>query len=75
MYNYWADTQKGARNWSERLRHYASFLPSLAEAALVTISVSLAAMITAMTLGLVVASGHSPSFRSLLASMAGYWLD
>ncbi len=55
MYEYWADIQRGARNWNERIKRYIGFLPSFGEAALVTLQVSVASMALALTVGLVIA--------------------
>ena len=55
MYEYWANIQRGARNWGERLKRYAGFLPAFGRAAMVTLKVSVSAMILALTAGLFVA--------------------
>ncbi len=55
MYRYWADLQRGARDWKERIQRYAGFLPAFGQAALVTLQVSVASMALAVALGLVVA--------------------
>lgn len=55
MYDHWADIQRGARSWSERIKRYIGFLPSFGEAALVTLKVSVCAMALALTVGLVIA--------------------
>ena len=55
MYDHWADIQRGARNWGERLKRYAGFLPSFGKAALVTLEVSICSMALALFVGLLIA--------------------
>ncbi len=55
MYNYWADIQRGARSWPERIKRYISYLPSFGRAAVLTLEVSICSMILALTVGLLIA--------------------
>ncbi len=55
MYEHWADIQRGARSWPERIKRYIGFLPSFGRAAVVTLEVSVCSMILALTLGLLIA--------------------
>ena len=55
MYEYWANVQRGARDWSERLKRYAGFLPAFGRAAIVTLKVSIASMCLALAVGLIIA--------------------
>ena len=55
MYEHWADIQRGARNWTERIKRYVSFLPSFGQAAVVTLEVSICSMLLALAAGLIIA--------------------
>jgi polar amino acid transport system substrate-binding protein len=55
MYEHWADIQRGARSWTERIKRYISFLPSFGQAAIVTLEVSICSMLLALTVGLLIA--------------------
>ncbi|MGP1412925.1 ABC transporter substrate-binding protein/permease [Pyramidobacter piscolens] len=55
MYEHWADIQRGARSWPERIKRYVGFLPSFGRAAVVTLEVSIASMALALAVGLFIA--------------------
>ncbi|MEA4877571.1 MAG: ABC transporter substrate-binding protein/permease [Aminobacterium sp.] len=69
MFNYWAEHQKPEITWEKRINRYTSFLPILGKAALVTIKVSIAAMVLAILLGLILAMTKifGPTFFSRIA--------
>ena len=55
MYRHWADIQRGARSWPQRLKRYVGFLPSFGRAAVVTLEVTVCSMLIALTAGLCIA--------------------
>ncbi|MCQ8241503.1 ABC transporter substrate-binding protein/permease [Rhizosaccharibacter radicis] len=54
-WEHWLKAAAPAATWRDRLRRYASFLPLLGRAALMTLSVSACAMVLAVALGLALA--------------------
>lgn len=54
-YAEWANRQRSSISWKERIERYISFLPTFARGMLVTLEVSITAMIIAMTVGLALA--------------------
>ncbi len=55
MFEHWASFQRQGLTVQQRLERYISFLPAFGKAAVVTMEVSIAAMVVAMVLGLVLA--------------------
>lgn len=55
MYTRWVADLQPELTWKDRLNRYLSFLPTLGRAALTTMKVSLASMVLAIVLGLVLA--------------------
>ncbi|MDR1137573.1 MAG: ABC transporter substrate-binding protein/permease [Synergistaceae bacterium] len=69
-YDEWAEAHGPELTLGKRMQRYASLLPSLGRAAIVTLQVSLTAMILAIVLGLVLAIARvfSPKWISVLAA-------
>ncbi|WP_448807713.1 ABC transporter substrate-binding protein/permease [Aminobacterium mobile] len=69
MFNHWAEHQKPQISLQERIERYISFLPILAKAAVITMKVSILAMVLAILLGLFLAMTKifGPPFFSHLA--------
>jgi polar amino acid transport system substrate-binding protein len=69
MFNHWAEHQKPDITLAKRLNRYASFLPILGKAAIVTMKVSIASMVLAIFLGLLLAMTKifGPTLLSRLA--------
>lgn len=55
MFDYWADFQRGGVTLQQRFERYVSFLPTFGKAALITMKVSISAMVLAMALGMILA--------------------
>lgn len=66
--------QQGGAGWTERLRRYVGFLPLLAKGAVLTLAVSLCAMVLAVALGLSLALLRLYG-APWMASLAGLYVE
>lgn len=71
-YNEWAESHRPQLTASARLARYAGFLPTFGRAAIVTMKVSIAAMVIAIILGLALAITRVFAPRWIAALAAGY---
>ena len=69
-YNEWVESHRPELSIKDRLSRYAGFLPAFARAAVVTMQVSITAMLIAMLFGLLLALARvfAPKYLSLLAT-------
>lgn len=69
-YDEWTEANRPGLSWSARLSRYAGFLPTFGKAAIVTMQVSITAMLIAITLGLVLAVTRvfAPNWIAMIAT-------
>jgi polar amino acid transport system substrate-binding protein len=71
-YNAWAEYQRQGLTMRQRLERYISFLPTFGKAAVVTLKVSISAMVLAILLGLILAITRLFAPRPLSRLAAAY---